>query len=73
MISIPFHPLVRRWFAKHFKSSPAPQEQGWAHIAVVEHTLIAAPTGSEKTLTAFLWSINKLVERDGVRFPSSPR
>ncbi len=34
--------------------------QGWPHIAAGIHTLICAPTGSGKTLTAFLASIDRL-------------
>ncbi len=64
MNDIPFHPLVRRWFAENFAAGPtAAQEAGWAHIAEGRAALIAAPTGSGKTLAAFLWSINRLVER----------
>ncbi|HEY2987592.1 MAG TPA: DEAD/DEAH box helicase, partial [Candidatus Binatia bacterium] len=63
MTDIPFHPLLRRWFAERFSGATAPQQQGWAHIAAGAATLIAAPTGSGKTLAAFLWSINRLVER----------
>ena len=36
---------------------------GWWHISVGKDTLITAPTGSGKTLTAFLWSIDHLVRR----------
>ncbi|HTM09667.1 MAG TPA: DEAD/DEAH box helicase [Verrucomicrobiae bacterium] len=64
MTSIPFHSLVRRWFAENFPAGPtAAQEAGWANISGGRATLIAAPTGSGKTLAAFLWSINRLVER----------
>ena len=64
MTEIPFHLLVRRWFAENFTGGPtAAQQAGWAHIAGGRATLIAAPTGSGKTLAAFLWSINRLVER----------
>jgi ATP-dependent Lhr-like helicase len=56
-----FSPAVREWFASSFPTPTPPQVQGWPHIAALEHTLICAPTGSGKTLTAFLASIDRLV------------
>ena len=38
-----------------------PQQQGWPAIARGESTLILSPTGSGKTLTAFLWCLNRLM------------
>ena len=38
-----------------------PQTLGWPAIARGHSTLILAPTGSGKTLTAFLWCINRLM------------
>jgi len=56
-----FHPVVERWFQSRFAGPTEPQVQGWPAIAAGRHTLIAAPTGSGKTLTAFLAVIDRLL------------
>jgi ATP-dependent Lhr-like helicase len=54
-----FHPAVASWFTRRFPDGPtAPQIEGWPLIEAGGDTLIAAPTGSGKTLTGFLVAID---------------
>ena len=56
-----FHPVTAEWFRAVFEGATAPQREGWPAIARGESTLILAPTGTGKTLTAFLWCLDKLM------------
>jgi ATP-dependent Lhr-like helicase len=57
------HPIVEEWFVRQFGTPTEPQEQGWPHILAGRTTLISAPTGSGKTLSAFLACIDRLVRK----------
>lgn len=57
------HPLVAEWFVSKFGTPTEPQIQGWPHIVDERSVLISAPTGSGKTLSAFLACIDALVRQ----------
>jgi ATP-dependent Lhr-like helicase len=63
-----FHPTIQRWFAERFGEPTEPQREGWPQIREGRHTLIAAPTGTGKTLAAFLSAIDGLA-RQGFMLP----
>src|SRR5271163_3030020 len=56
-----FHPITAKWFRAAFDAPTAPQVEGWPAIARGESTLILAPTGTGKTLAAFLWCLDRLM------------
>jgi len=56
-----FHPVTAAWFREVFDEPTAPQRLGWPVIASGDSTLILAPTGTGKTLTAFLWCLDRLM------------
>ena len=64
-----FSPAVREWFSTSFPEPTAPQIQGWPAIVGGAHTLICSPTGSGKTLTAFLSSLDTLITTE----PPAPK
>ncbi len=55
-----FHPVVRAWFHERLGEPTEPQIRGWPRLRARQNVLIAAPTGSGKTLTAFLSCLDDL-------------
>jgi ATP-dependent Lhr-like helicase len=60
-----FSPATRAWFERTFDAPTPPQVHGWPAIASGGHVLIQAPTGSGKTLTAFLYALDRLNDAPG--------
>src|SRR5271155_2982919 len=58
-----FHPAVAAWFGGRFSAPTPTQAKAWPAIKAGRDVLIAAPTGSGKTLSAFLAAIDQLVRR----------
>ncbi|MGZ4774027.1 MAG: ATP-dependent helicase [Oryzihumus sp.] len=55
-----FSPATREWFRGSFAAPTAAQAGAWDAISSGQHTLVVAPTGSGKTLSAFLWALDRL-------------
>ncbi len=55
------HPLVKEWFLGKFKEFAPSQKFAILNVHSRINTLISSPTGSGKTLSAFLAIINELV------------
>lgn len=56
-----FHPATASWFRGAFDTPTPAQEGAWGSLASGAHTLVVAPTGSGKTLSAFLAALDRLM------------
>ncbi|HWU32057.1 MAG TPA: DEAD/DEAH box helicase, partial [Marmoricola sp.] len=55
-----FSAPTRAWFEAAFATPTEAQVGAWKAIAADHHALVVAPTGSGKTLSAFLWALDRL-------------
>ena len=55
------HPYIREWFVKKFGKFSEPQKYSILNIHNKKNILVSSPTGSGKTLTAFLSILNELI------------
>ena len=55
-----FSPPTAAWFRGSFTAPTAAQAGAWSAISSGHHALVVAPTGSGKTLSAFLWALDRL-------------
>ncbi|MGZ0711825.1 Lhr family ATP-dependent helicase (plasmid) [Coraliomargarita sp. W4R53] len=55
-----FGPATQDWFRGAFEGPTNAQIGAWEAISAGKHALVVAPTGSGKTLSAFLWAIDRV-------------
>src|SRR3954447_15881323 len=58
-----FSEPTRAWFQAAFAAPTDAQVGAWQAVAAGRNALVVAPTGSGKTLSAFLWSLDRLASR----------
>lgn len=58
-----FSANTAEWFTKTFGEPTAVQQEAWPAIAGGRHTLVSAPTGTGKTLSAFLVFLDQLKQQ----------
>jgi ATP-dependent Lhr-like helicase len=58
-----FSEPTRTWFGAAFAAPTSAQQGAWEAIGAGRHALVVAPTGSGKTLSAFLWSLDRLLSQ----------
>ncbi|MCT9819137.1 ATP-dependent helicase [Microbacterium sp. W1N] len=66
-----FGPATQDWFRSAFARPTDAQAGAWTAISARKHALVVAPTGSGKTLSAFLWAIDRIFhDKDAAPAPA---
>ncbi len=66
-----FGPATQDWFRGAFPGPTDAQVGAWEAISHGKHALVVAPTGSGKTLSAFLWAIDRVFHEKDARAPAA--
>ncbi|AXL13062.1 ATP-dependent helicase [Microbacterium foliorum] len=66
-----FTPATQDWFRGAFPAPTPAQAGAWTAISARKHALVVAPTGSGKTLSAFLWAIDSVFRERGAGAPAT--
>ncbi|GEB94815.1 Lhr family ATP-dependent helicase [Microbacterium lacticum] len=67
-----FSPATQDWFRGAFAQPTNAQAGAWEAISHGRHALVVAPTGSGKTLSAFLWAIDRVFREKPVVATAPP-
>jgi ATP-dependent Lhr-like helicase len=66
-----FGPATQDWFRGAFAAPTSAQIGAWDAISHGKHALVVAPTGSGKTLSAFLWAIDRVFREKVATVPDA--
>ncbi|MGO2746550.1 Lhr family ATP-dependent helicase [Microbacterium sp.] len=67
-----FTPATQDWFRGAFAAPTNAQAGAWEAISAGKHALVVAPTGSGKTLSAFLWAIDSVFREKAALSAAEP-
>ncbi|MCL2277156.1 MAG: DEAD/DEAH box helicase [Treponema sp.] len=68
MLPKTFHPVIKSWFTETFSKPTSVQAEAWPLIEEGKNVLAIAPTGSGKTLTAFLCAVSRFCSEGKDRY-----
>lgn len=66
-----FGPATQDWFRGAFSAPTNAQKGAWESVSSGRNALVVAPTGSGKTLSAFLFAIDRVFREKGLAAPDA--